>query len=111
MNKMSEYIKKCKLNEEELKIFLDSRKNMNPTTDHSTALRTMTNPLRREILKFIGYEIKTSEEIKNNFDLDESQLNFQLSMLSQTFFILGSDNNWKLTPRGIGFLENAQLLD
>jgi hypothetical protein len=49
------------------------------------------------------------KEIKSEFKFDETQLNYHLNMLKQTFYILESNEGWKLTPRGIGFLENARL--
>ncbi|MFX1497650.1 MAG: hypothetical protein ACFFBH_09005 [Promethearchaeota archaeon] len=100
-----------KLTKEELREFYEKTKNLDKKLDHGRAYRTLTNPIRRNILNFIGYSIKNSEQIKKEFQLDDSQLNYHLNMLKQTFYILDSNEGWKLTPRGIGFLENAKLSD
>lgn len=103
-------VKKSRLSEKEMKEFFKKVSNIkDPTRDHSLALRALTNPLRRNILEYINIDIKTLEDLKNKFNLDDSQLNYHLDMLKQTLYILDSEDGWKLTPRGIGFLENAQL--
>ena len=102
---------KSKLSAEELKEFHEKTKNIDKKLDHGRAYRTLMNPLRRDILQFIGYEIKSIEELIKEFELDSEQLNYHLNMLKQVFFIIDSNKGWKLTPRGIGFLENAQLSD
>ena len=100
---------KSKLNTEELKEFYVKTKNIDKKLDHGRAYRTLINPIRREILKFIGYSIKTMKELKCEFEFDETHLNYHLDMLKQSFYVLDSNEGWKLTPRGIGFLENARL--
>lgn len=100
-----------KLSREELKEFYAKIKNLDKKLDHGRAYRTLTNPIRRDILNFIGYTIKKLDEIKKEFRLDDSQLLYHLNMLKQTFYLLDTEEEWKLTPRGIGFLENAQLSD
>lgn len=102
---------KSKLSNEELKEFYEKTKNVDKKLDHGRAYRTLMNPFRREILQFIGYEIKSIEELKKEFKIDITQLNYHLNMLKQVFFAIDSNKGWKLTPRGIGFLENAQLSD
>ncbi|MFX1402301.1 MAG: hypothetical protein ACFE8V_13765 [Promethearchaeota archaeon] len=101
----------AKLTKEELKEFFEKTKNIDKKLDHKRAYRTLMNPIRRSILNYIGYDIKTTEQIKKKFQFDETQLNYHLKMLEQTFYLLNSNEGWKLTPRGIGFLENAQLID
>ncbi|MFW9946219.1 MAG: hypothetical protein ACFFDX_05250 [Candidatus Odinarchaeota archaeon] len=100
---------KSRLTKEELKEFYEKTKNVDKKLDHGRAYRTLINPIRRNILNFIGCNIKTMEEIKNEFEFDETQIIYHLNMLKQTFYILDSEEGWKLTPRGIGFLENARL--
>jgi hypothetical protein len=108
---MEEKKNKSKLTNEELKEFLEKTKDIDKKLDHGRAYRTLMNPLRREILCFIGYGIKNIEQLKNKFDIDKTQLNYHLNMLNQAFYLFDSNEGWKLTPRGIGFLENAQLSD
>jgi len=56
-----------------LKEFYAKTKNIDKKLDHGRAYRTLINPIRREILKFIGYNIKTMKEINSEFGFDETQ--------------------------------------
>ena len=80
---------------------------MNPKLDHSLAYRIMMNETRRDLLKFIGKEIRDIKDIQEEFQLDANQLEYHLSMLKQGLYVIQSDNKWKATPRGLGFLANA----
>ncbi|MFX1566851.1 MAG: hypothetical protein ACFFCV_00630 [Promethearchaeota archaeon] len=104
---MKEIMEKCKLTEKEMDEFLKLTKNVDHKEDHSRAYRTMMNPARRDLLKFIGIDIKTFEEIKNKFQEEEDTLKYHLSMLEQLFYIMYTESGWKATPRGIGFMSNA----
>lgn len=106
---IKELAKKCKLNDEELQEFYDKWKDRDHSLDHKMAARTLTSPLRRQIMEFIGYDVKTMEELMKEFNLDEQQLRFHLDMLEQPSYLMDCAGSWKLTPRGIGFLENASL--
>ena len=44
---------------------------------------------------------------KENFKEEEQLLKYHLSMLEQLYYVINSENYWKSTPRGIGFLNNA----
>ena len=106
---MKEIIKLCKLTEEEMTEYLQITKDIDHKEDHKRAYRTMMNQTRRELLKFIGINVKTFEEIKDNFKEVADTLNYHLSMLEQLFYIVNTKFGWKATPRGIGFLYNAIL--
>ncbi len=110
-DEMKKMLNKSKLTKEELKDFLKMTENLDHKLDHSRAYRTMMNEDRRELLKFIGNEIKSTNEIKKEFKLKEDQLNYHLSMLKQCLFIIESKEGWKSTPRGLGFLKNTILED
>ena len=97
------------MTKEELKEFYDLIKTIDHTNDHRLAARTLTNPLRREIMNFIGSEICSTEQIAEKVDIEVNQVLYHLDMLKQVFYVWESSEGWKLTPRGIGFLENAQL--
>ena len=109
LDELSKMIKKSKLTKEELKEFLIKMNNIDPKLEHSLAARTLTNPMRRKIMQFINCEVKSVEDIKKDCNLDINQLTFHLNMLKQTNYVIDSVEGWKLTPRGIGFLENAKL--
>ena len=108
---MKEIVESCQLTEEEMKEYLRITKNIDHKEDHSRAYRTMMNQTRRELLKFIGTNIRTFEEIENNFEEESNTLNYHLSMLEQLFYVMNTKTGWKATPRGIGFLRNAVMED
>jgi hypothetical protein len=110
-NEMKKLIEKSKLTEEELKIYFEEGAKIDHKLDHSRAYRTMMNETRRELLQFVGYDVKSLEDIKNEFKQVEDQLDYHLSMLKQCLYIIESKEGWKSTPRGLGFLENARFGD
>ena len=67
----------------------------------------MMNELRRNLLKYIGNDVRDIGDIEKEFELNSDQLIYHLSMLRQGLYIINSGNKWKATPRGLGFLENA----
>ena len=105
------YIIKSKLTKEELQSLAKNTKDLNPKQSHYRAFRTMMNEIRRELLKYIGSEIRSTNEIKEHFNLDLDQLNYHLSMLEQCYYIINSQDGWKSTPLGLGFLDNAKMGD
>ncbi|MFX0005567.1 MAG: hypothetical protein ACFFA7_04015 [Promethearchaeota archaeon] len=108
---MKEILKLCKLTEEEITEYLQLTKNVDHKEDHSRAYRTMMNQTRRGLLKFIGTNIRTFEEIENNFEEESDTLIYHLSMLEQLYYVMNTKTGWKATPRGIGFLNNAIMGD
>lgn len=103
---MKEILKICLLTEEEMKEHLRLTKDIDHKEDHKRAYRTMMNPTRRELLKFIGTNTRTNEQIKDNFS-DLEQIDYHITMLEQLFYVMNTKSGWKATPRGIGFLYNA----
>ena len=103
------FITQSKLNERELEEFLNATKNMNPKLDHSLAYRTMMSEIRRDLLKYIGNEIRDIKDIQEEFQIGKDQLIYHLSMLRQGLYVIDSNSKWKATPRGLGFLANAVL--
>jgi hypothetical protein len=101
------FIKQSKLSDQELKEFLKASENMNPKLDHSLAYRIMMSEIRRDLLKYIGNEIRDIEDMQKEFQLDRDQLEYHLSMLRQGLYVIASNSKWKATPRGLGFLANA----
>ncbi|UCC18922.1 MAG: hypothetical protein JSV62_12545, partial [Promethearchaeota archaeon] len=99
---IKEILEKCKLTEEEMTEYLQLTKNIDHKEDHKRAYRTMMNQTRRELLKFIGIDVKSFEELKDNFKEVSDSLNYHLSMLEQLFYIVNTKSGWKATPRGIG---------
>ena len=104
---IKEIMKNCRLTEEEMKEYLQVTKDIDHKEDHRRAYRTMMNQTRRELLRFIGTNIRTFEQIKDEFQVEEDHIIYHLSMLEQLFYIINTKNGWKATPRGIGFLHNV----
>ena len=104
---MKEILMLCKLNDAEMQKYLDLSKDVDHKTDHSRAYRTMMNQTRRELLKYIGTDIRTDHQIEKEFQTDFEQLRYHLSMLEQLLYIMNTKKGWKSTPRGIGFSNNA----
>lgn len=102
---------KSKLTKEELKEFIENTKDRDPKQSHYLAYRTMMNGMRRELLQYIGREIRSMNEIQEHFTIELDQLNFHLSMLEQCYYIINSSEGWKSTPLGLGFLDNAKMGD
>ncbi|MBD3197285.1 MAG: hypothetical protein GF317_19680 [Candidatus Lokiarchaeota archaeon] len=106
MDLKEKILEKSKLNDSELEEFYRRSEKIQ---GHSLAFRTMMNSTRRELLEFIGEEIKTNKEIYENFDMDETQIKYHLSMLEQALYIIETPIGWKATPSGIGFILNTKL--
>ncbi|TFF89978.1 MAG: ArsR family transcriptional regulator [Promethearchaeota archaeon] len=104
-----EILEKCRLTDDELEEFNKQIEQMDHKEDHARAYRTLSNPIRRDILEFIECEIKSFEEIQNELEIKEDQLRYHLSMLEQLNFLMDTESGWKATPRGIGFLYNAKM--
>ncbi|MCU4139243.1 MAG: DNA-binding transcriptional regulator [Methanophagales archaeon] len=85
-----------------------------PTEDHRMRLIALQNRIRREIIKFIGVGSKKSfEEIKERFNLTDTQAKMHLGLLEQALFVESIEENGKkfymLTPRGEAHLEHVEL--
>jgi len=79
-----------------------------PTKDHKIALDTLQNPLRRDILKIIGTTgKKTIDEITKELNMESSQIKYHLGMLEKALFVEQEDNSYVLTPRGKGYINDA----
>ncbi len=108
---MKEIVKICRLSDEEMNQYIELTKEIDHKEDHRRAYRTMMNHTRRELLKFIGTNIKTFEEIKSKFLEVTDQMKYHLSMLEQLYYIMETESGWKATPRGIGFIYNTLMDD
>ncbi len=104
--------KKQKLVEQMEKARLERGIERNPSEDHAVALRTLQNPLRRNVVKFLKEGPKSLDQIKEIFDLNDLQAKINLNMLEDSFFIVKTDMSdkiiYELTIRGEAFLENVK---
>lgn len=65
--------------------------------DHRRMSRALENPTRRDILKYIGtHGGKWLEEIKNEFNLRESQAKMHLDFLSRNWWSIARKNEIRL---------------
>lgn len=101
---------KCILNKEEMAVYLKNTEHIDPKEEHDQLYLVMTNETRRDILKYIDIHARSFEEIKEKLQLEEEQLNYQLSMLEELFFIMNTEDGWKATPHGLGFLYHTILI-
>lgn len=104
-------VNETKLTKEEMKDLYEKTKNLDKKVAHYNSYRTLMNETRRELLKFIGREIRTMDDIIQKFEMNEDQLKYHLSMLEQCFYIINSKEGWKSTLGGIKFIENAKMGD
>ena len=100
---------RSKLTKEEMRDFLAKLESADVKLEHSRAYRTLMNEVRRNILRYIGCEVRSIDELKKEFKLEVDQLLYHLSMLKQCLYIIESREGWKSTPKGLGFLENAKM--
>ena len=103
--------KKSKLTKDEMKIFVEKVESVDKRVDHSNAMRCMSNETRRDLLNYIAYEVRSMEELIKKFEMEVDQIKYHLSMLEHSLYVMESQEGWKATPRGIGFMENAILED
>jgi len=83
------------------------------TEDHKSCLNALQNPVRRNILKALGKQKMSLEEIKAEFKLTDSQTSYNLSTLESTLCIEKEEREgaayYVLTPRGEGYVENVEM--
>ncbi len=72
---------------------------INNPLEHEIKVKTVSNPLRRRILKMIRGEI-TQQEIKTNLGLDDTSLKLQLDYLVTKSYITLHDGVCRLTLKG-----------
>jgi len=83
------------------------------TEDHKSCLNALQNPVRRNILKALGKQKMSLEEIKAEFKLTDTQASYNLSTLESTLCIEKEESEgaayYVLTPRGEGYVENVEM--
>ncbi|MFO7967544.1 MAG: hypothetical protein R6U44_08095 [Archaeoglobaceae archaeon] len=72
---------------------------------HERLFKASLSPLRRKIVASIGVFGKTREELKNELDLSDFQLKFNLDWLIKEGFATEEDDQLKLTDDGVELLE------
>lgn len=72
---------------------------------HERLFKASMSPLRRKIVASIGVFGKTREELKNELDLSDFQLKFNLDWLIKEGFAAEEGEQLKLTDDGVELLE------
>ena len=101
---------KCCLTEEEMNEYLKITEHIDPKEEHDHVYRAMMNETRRELLKYIDTNVRSFDEIMDKFQLEDTQLQYHLSMLEQLYYLMNTESGWKATPRGLGFLYYTILI-
>ncbi len=74
---------------------------------HERLFKASMNPLRRKIVACIGIQGKTRDEVKNELELGDFQLKFNLEWLISQGFVVEDSGKLRLTEDGIELLEVA----
>ncbi len=79
-----------------------------PKEEHDAKLKTLQNPVRRNIIKSLNEKKMTFDELKAEFNLDSMPLKLHLGMLEDILFVEKEDDTtYIITPRGEDYLEAA----
>ncbi|WP_292466387.1 hypothetical protein [Methanolobus sp.] len=83
-----------------------------PKEEHDAKLKTLQNPVRRNILKTLNEKKMTFDELKVEFNLEDMPLKMNLGMLEDTLYIEKEDEiTYIITPRGEDYLEGVEPKD
>jgi predicted transcriptional regulator len=72
---------------------------------HERLFKASQSPIRRQIVASIGIHGKTREELKNELNLSDFQMRFNLDWLIKEGFVVEEGGKLKLTDDGIELLE------
>ncbi|MBE0521963.1 MAG: helix-turn-helix transcriptional regulator [Candidatus Methanoperedenaceae archaeon] len=73
--------------------------------EHRQMFKTLENPTRRKIIKFIGFQGRTKKEIMEKLAIPEEQLKFQLDFLVEKCYAEVDGENCMLNDRGLDLLK------
>ncbi len=76
--------------------------------DHKFALEVLQLRLRRKILKFVGQEPKTIDEVGREFGLDMEQAKYHLEMLERGLVVERAGDEYRATLTGRLYLEKER---
>ena len=86
---------------------LEKTERRDPGGEHRRALRTMQNPIRREILTLVKDKAQPIEYLASQLDLDANTLEYHLQFLTDIFFITVESGLVDLTPLGVAYARNV----
>jgi DNA-binding transcriptional ArsR family regulator len=90
----------------------EGKLNRDPKEDHDAKLKTLQNPVRRNIITSLNKKKMTFDELKTEFNLDDMPLKLHLGMVEDTLYIEKEDEHtYVITPRGEEYLESVEPKD
>jgi len=75
--------------------------------DHKFALEVLQLRLRRNILRFVGQETRTIDEIEKEFGLGTEQAKYHLAMLEEGLVVERVGDSYRSTLTGKLYLERV----
>ncbi len=76
--------------------------------DHRFALEVLQLRLRRDILKFLGEDPRTRDEIEKEFGLGAQQVEYHLAMLEKGLVVERVGDSYRSTLTGRLYLEKVE---
>ncbi|WP_406670396.1 winged helix-turn-helix domain-containing protein [Methanolobus sp. ZRKC4] len=90
----------------------EGKLNKSPTDDHNAKLKTLQNPVRRDIIKHLNDKKMTFDELKAEFKLQDMPMKLHLNMLEANLYIEKEDETtYVITPRAEVYLESIEPTD
>ncbi len=90
----------------------EGKLNRDPKEEHDAKLKTLQNPVRRDIIKNLYEKKMTFDELKSEFNLENMPLKLHLGMLEDTLYIEKEDEKtYVITPRGEEYLATLDSKD
>ncbi|WP_319506566.1 winged helix-turn-helix domain-containing protein [uncultured Methanolobus sp.] len=94
------------------KVKKEGKLNKSPIEDHNAKLKTIQNPVRRDIIKHLNERKMTFDELKAEFDLQDMPMKLHLGMLEENLYIEKEDETtYVITPRGEDYLASIEPKD
>lgn len=94
------------------KVKNEGKLNKTPIEDHNAKLKTLQNPVRRNIIKHLNEKKMTFDELKAEFDLEDMPMKLHLGMLEDNLYVEKEDETtYVITPRGEDYLESVEPKD
>jgi DNA-binding transcriptional ArsR family regulator len=88
---------------------IEGKLNRNPKEEHDAKLKTLQNPVRRNIVKTLNEKKMTFEELMAEFNTESMPMKMNLGMLEDVLLIeKEGDGTYVITPRGEDYLEGAK---
>jgi predicted transcriptional regulator len=81
---------------------------MEPGDVNKLELIALEADIRREILDFIGFELKKLEEIGKELGVEDKELSEHIDKLEKALLLEKDGECYKLTPRCVAYLDGCE---